>query len=194
MTGTTTQKAKGNGHYGTRQDVVFLINGIPVLVIECKIATKDEGIPLGIDQIRRCHDETPEVFVSRQLFTATDAIGFSYGVTWNTVRRNIFAWKREDIEPQISQMGTDKSSESENLCKSVSSVVEPSWLGNLELKVKTFCAIPRILAFLKKYIIFAEKDEELNKYILRQHQTDGVEKVVARALDGKRRAAARPSR
>lgn len=66
-------------------------------------------------------------------------------------------------------------------------VVEPSLLGNLELKVKTFCEVPRVLAFLKEYIIFAEKDEELNKYILRQHQTDGVEKVVARALDGKRR-------
>src|SRR5438132_3485168 len=29
-----------NGHYGTREDVVFLINGIPVLVIECKNASK----------------------------------------------------------------------------------------------------------------------------------------------------------
>ena len=183
----TEEFAYHNGHYGTRQDVVFLINGIPVLVIECKNATKDEGIALGIDQIRRYHEETPELFVPQQLFTATDAIGFSYGVTWNTVRRNIFTWKREDFEPQISQMGTDKSSASKNLCKSVSSVVEPSLLGNLELKVKTFCAITRVLAFLKEYIIFAEKDEELNKYILRQHQTDGVEKVVARALDGKRR-------
>jgi type I restriction enzyme R subunit len=34
-----------------------------VLVIECKNATKDEGIALGIDQIRRCHEETPELFV-----------------------------------------------------------------------------------------------------------------------------------
>jgi type I restriction enzyme, R subunit len=42
-----------NGHYGTREDVVFLINGVPVLVIECKNATKDEGIALGVDQIRR---------------------------------------------------------------------------------------------------------------------------------------------
>ncbi len=183
----TEEFAYHNGHYGTREDVVFLINGIPVLVTECKNAPKDEGIALGIDQIRRYHEETPELFVPQQLFTATDAIGFSYGVTWNTVRRNIFTWKKEDFEPQISQMGTDKSSESENLCKSVSSVVEPSLLGNLELKVKTFCAIPRVLAFLKEYIIFAEKDEDLNKYILRQHQTDGVEKVVARALDGKRR-------
>jgi type I restriction enzyme R subunit len=56
----------------------------------------------------------------------------------------------------------------------------------LELKVKTFCAIPQVLAFLKDYIVFAEKDEELNKYVLRQHQTGVVEATVGRALDPKR--------
>jgi type I restriction enzyme R subunit len=66
-----------NGHYGTREDVVFLINGIPVLVIECKNANKDEGIALGIDQIRRYHRETSELFVPQQIFTATEAIGFA---------------------------------------------------------------------------------------------------------------------
>ena len=89
----TEEWAFHNGHYGTREDVVFLINGIPVLVFECKNAAKDEAIALGIDQIRRYHRETPELFVPEQIFTATDAIGFSYGVTWNTVRRNIFNWK-----------------------------------------------------------------------------------------------------
>ncbi|GAA5484098.1 type I restriction endonuclease subunit R [Haloferula sargassicola] len=176
-----------NGQFGTREDVVFLINGIPVLVIECKNATKDEGIALGIDQIRRYHDETPELMVPQQLFTATDAIGFSYGVTWNTVRRNIFAWKKEDFEPQISQMDADEEDQKSNLRKSAKSAVESPLLGNLERMVKTFCAIPRVLAFLKDYIVFAEKDEELNKYILRQHQTGGVEKVVARALDPARK-------
>jgi type I restriction enzyme R subunit len=152
----TEEWAFHNGHYGTREDVVFLINGIPVLVIECKNANKDEAIALGVDQIRRYHRETPEVFVSQQLFTATDAIGFSYGVSWNTVRRNIFNWKHEQV-------------------------------GQLEAKVKTFCAIPQVLAFLKDYIIFADKDEELNKYILRQHQTGAVEATVARALELDRR-------
>ena len=147
----TEEWAFHNGRYGTREDVVFLINGIPVLVIECKNATKDEAIALGVDQIRRYHRETPELFISQQLFTATDAIGFSYGVSWNTVRRNIFNWK--DAEA-----------------------------GKLEAKVKSFCAIPQVLAFLKDYIIFAEKDEELNKYILRQHQTGAVDATVGRAL------------
>jgi type I restriction enzyme R subunit len=151
----TEEWAFHNGHYGTREDVVFLINGIPVLVIECKNASKDEAIALGVDQIRRYHRETPELFVPQQLFTATDAIGFSYGVTWNTVRRNIFNWKDEEV-------------------------------GKLEAKVKSFCAIPQVLAFLKDYIVFAEKDEELNKFILRQHQTGAVDATVGRALDPQR--------
>ena len=91
----TEEWAFHNGHYGIREDVVFLINGISVLVIECKNASKEEAIALGVDQIRRYHRETPELFVPQQLFTVTDAIGFSYGVSWNTVRRNIFEWKQE---------------------------------------------------------------------------------------------------
>ena len=143
-----------NGRYGTREDVVFLINGIPVLVIECKNASKDEAIALGVDQIRRYHTETPEVMVPEMLFTATEAIGFAYGATWSLVRRNIFNWKHEEI-------------------------------GNLEAKVKSFCAVPHVLRLMKDFILFAEKDEELQKYILRQHQTAAVDKVVERALDPK---------
>ena len=91
----TEEWAYHNGQYGTREDIVFLVNGIPVLMIECKNATRDEAIALGIDQIRRYHRETPELFVPQQLFIVTDAIGFSYGATWNTVRRNIFEWRTE---------------------------------------------------------------------------------------------------
>ena len=151
----TEEWSFNNGRYGTREDVVFLINGIPVLVIECKNVTKTDAIELGVDQIRRYHEETPELFVPQQIFTATDAIGFSYGTTWNTVGRNIFKWKAEDA-------------------------------GQLEAKVRSFCDIPNVLAFLKDYILFAERDEELHKHILRQHQTEAVNLSVARALDTQR--------
>ena len=145
-----------NSKYGNREDVVFLINGIPILVIECKNANKDEAIALGVDQIRRYHNETPELFVPQMLFTATEAIGFSYGVTWNIVRRNIFNWKHEQ-------------------------------LGQLEAKIKSFCQREYILKLLKNYIIFAEKDEALQKFILRQHQSTAVEKVIDRCHDPKRK-------
>ena len=151
----TEEFAFNNGQYGNREDVVFLINGIPVLVIECKNANKDEAIAIGVDQLRRYHDETPELMLPHQLFTVTEAIGFSYGVTWNMVRRNIFNWKDEEV-------------------------------GNLEAKIKSYCDIPHILQLLKEYIVFAEKEEELGKYILRQHQARAVEAVVERSLDFKK--------
>ena len=148
-----------NGQYANREDVVFLINGIPVLVIECKNATKDEAIAIAIDQIRRYHRETPEFFIPEQIFTATESIGFSYGVTWNTIKRNIFNWKSLSAEGMKEE------------------------IGNLEAKIKSFCDKQNILNYLKKFIVFAEKDEELNKYILHQHQKTAVEKVMDRALD-----------
>lgn len=139
-----------NGHYGNREDIVFLINGIPVVVIECKNAALDEAIAIGIDQLRRYHKETPEMMIPQQMFTVTESLGFSYGVTWNMNKRSIFNWKQEQV-------------------------------GRLEDKVKTFFNKERILAYIKDYIIFAEKDEELNKYILSQHQTKAVELVIERA-------------
>jgi len=147
-----------NGQYANREDVVFLINGIPVLVIECKNATSDEALAVGIDQIRRYHRETPEFFVPQQIFTVTESIGFSYGATWNTVKRNIFNWKVEEAGGELVET-----------------------IGNLEAKIKSFCDIRNILSCLKNYIIFAEVNEELSKYILRQHQKTAVERVVERA-------------
>jgi len=148
----TEEFVVSNSRFTTREDVVFLINGIPVLFVECKNATKSEAVALGVDQIRRYHTETPESMVPQMLFTATEAIGFAYGVTWNTVRRNIFNWKSEEA-------------------------------GNLEAKVKTFCAVPHVLRLLRDFIVFAEKDEELQKIILRQHQAAAVDRAVARCLD-----------
>lgn len=141
-----------NGIYANREDIVFLINGIPVVVVECKNADKEEAIAIGIDQLRRYHQETPEVMVPEMVFTATEAIGFAYGVTWNLVRRNIFRWKHEEA-------------------------------GNLEVKVKTFFSIPHILKLLENHIVFAERDEELQKYILQQHQVEAVERVINRCHD-----------
>lgn len=139
-----------NGQYGNREDVVFLINGIPVVLIECKSSTLDEAIAIGIDQIRRYHTETPEMVIPEQIFAVTEALSFSYGVTWNLSRRSIFDWKQAEV-------------------------------GKLEDKIKTFFTQERILAYIKDYILFSEKDEELNKYILGQHQVKAVELVVERA-------------
>ena len=59
-----------------RADVVFLINGIPVAVVETKSANKRDGLEEGVDQIRRYHSETPEMFTTAQLFGVTQMLDF----------------------------------------------------------------------------------------------------------------------
>lgn len=85
-----------NGKYRNRADVVFVINGIPVALVETKSAVKKEGIEEGIAQIRRYHRETPELVTAPQIFDVTHLIDFYYGVTWNLDRKSLFNWKDEE--------------------------------------------------------------------------------------------------
>lgn len=79
-----------------RADVLFLINSIPIVVVETKSANKTDGLSLGVDQIRRYHQETPELFTTAQLFGVTQLTDLFYGVTWNTNRKNLFNWKADE--------------------------------------------------------------------------------------------------
>src|SRR4030067_931732 len=60
-----------NGVHTIRADIVFLINGIPVILIETKAATRLDGISEGLDQVRRYHREGPELAALMQIFRLT---------------------------------------------------------------------------------------------------------------------------
>lgn len=85
-----------NGKHTNRADVVFLINGIPVAIVETKAAHHPNGIDEGVKQIRRYHAETPELMTMSQVFDITHLIHFFYGATWSLDRRNLFNWKDEE--------------------------------------------------------------------------------------------------
>lgn len=79
-----------------RPDVIFLVNGIPVALVETKSARRTDGIDEGVKQIRRYHRETPEMLAAPQVFNVTHLLDFHYGVTWNLERKAIFNWKEEE--------------------------------------------------------------------------------------------------
>lgn len=85
-----------NGQFTNRVDVLFLINGIPVAVVETKSATKANGMEIAIKQIRRYHHETPELMAHPQVFDITHLVNFFYGGTWNLDRKGLFNWKDEE--------------------------------------------------------------------------------------------------
>jgi type I restriction enzyme R subunit len=136
-----------------RADVVFLINGIPVIVVETKAATRLEGIAEALDQIRRYHAEAPDLMAQAQLFALTHLIQFFYGATWSLSRKALFNWREE------------------------------AGAADFETLVKSFVAPRRVLRVLTDYILFARKDGELTKVVLRPHQMRAAERVLSRARD-----------
>jgi len=84
-----------NGNKTIRPDVVFLINGVPVFIIETKAAHKIEGIARALDQIKRYHRECPELLAILQVYALTHLIRYYYSATWNTSEKLLFNWKEE---------------------------------------------------------------------------------------------------
>ena len=91
-----TDEFYAKNHFNAiRQDVVFIINGLPIIDCETKNATKEDAIEESIKQIDRYHNEVPELLTLQQMFVASDAMDFNYGSTWNLSRRGIFKWKSD---------------------------------------------------------------------------------------------------
>lgn len=84
-----------NGIKTIRPDIVFLINGIPVLFIETKAAHKIEGMSEALEQIKRYHRDGPELLAVLQVYVLTDIIKYLYSATWNTSEKLLFNWKNE---------------------------------------------------------------------------------------------------
>ncbi len=84
-----------NGTHTIRADVVFFINGIPVILVEAKAATKIGGISEALEQVRRYHREGPELLAMLQIFNLTNLPHFFYGATWSLSRKALFNWRAE---------------------------------------------------------------------------------------------------
>ena len=89
---------KPSGRKGNRADVMFLINGIPVCIVEHKNPQSGDAIDRAVAQLRRYEKETPELIAVSQLFNVTHLLDYWYGVTWNATRRGMARWKERPDE------------------------------------------------------------------------------------------------
>ena len=146
-----------NGTKTIRPDVVFLVNGIPVILVEAKAATRQRGMSEAFDQVVRYHRDGPELLAITQLHTLSQLVHFFYGATWSLSAKTLLNWRDETA-------GADY----EALCK-------------------TFVHPERVLRMLTDFILFTRRDDELSKVVLRPHQMRAMDKVVERAASGQRR-------
>ena len=89
---------KPTARKGNRADVMFVVNGIPVAIVEHKNPKDGNAIEHGISQLRRYEQETPELLGAPQLFNVTHLLDYWYGVTWNFNRRYMARWKQQQDE------------------------------------------------------------------------------------------------
>jgi type I site-specific restriction-modification system R (restriction) subunit len=76
---------------------VLFINGIPIILNETKSPTEKDPMREARAQVRRYHDEIPELTRAIQVMGLSDGIQSKFDPTWNLDRRNIHRWKADDI-------------------------------------------------------------------------------------------------
>ena len=91
-------KIKPAARKGNRADVMFLVNGIPVTIVEHKNPKDGGALERAVKQLRRYEMETPELLATVQLFNVTHLLDYWYGVTWNANRRDMARWKQAPEE------------------------------------------------------------------------------------------------
>ena len=95
---TSEWRLKPPARKGNRADVMFVVNGVPVAIVEHKNPTYADAIERGVTQLRRYEIETPELMGAAQLFNVTHLLDYWYGVTWNLSRRYMARWKETQEE------------------------------------------------------------------------------------------------
>ena len=100
----TDEMSFSNGVKTNRPDIVFFVNGIPVFILEAKAPHRIDGISDALKQIRRYHEETPEMMVIPQSYQVTNIIDFLYGPTWNFSDKNLFSWRLDNDKSLENQV------------------------------------------------------------------------------------------
>ncbi|MBW2428999.1 MAG: type I restriction endonuclease subunit R [Deltaproteobacteria bacterium] len=90
-------------------DIVLFVNGIPLVVIECKRSAytriKKKPVELAVDQLSdyQCRDGIPQLFLYSQLLLALARDKARYGTT-GTLRQFWAAWQEDRIDEPIRKL------------------------------------------------------------------------------------------
>lgn len=160
----TQQYVVRAGKSEKRADLVLLVNGMPLVVIEAKTPVRSSQS--WLDAAIQIHDDyeknVPELFVPNVLSVATEGKEFRYGA----VRMPVDMWGPWRLE------GADAASSMEQVENAVSSMLRPTV----------------VLDMLSSFTAYAtHKGKQRIKLIARYQQVEGVNGIVQRVIAGKPR-------
>lgn len=158
---TVTNQFKVKAEKSRIADVVVLVNGIPLVVIECKspINAKDKTGE-AFEQIKQYERDIPRLFLSNCFSMVTDGTAVLYGATGSPSK---FYADWRDPWPKAD------SDFANALDKGLWCLLEPS----------------RLLDLIAHFIVFEQTDSGTIKKICRYQQFRAVNKIVDRVVEAK---------
>jgi len=176
-------------------DIVLFVNGIPLVVIECKRSAytqvKKKPIDLAIDQLSgyQLKDGIPQFFLHTQLLLALARDKAQYGTT-GTARQFWTVWKEENIDGAIRQLLEKPMDQKdmEILLSGPFADVRKEFLKVLEQGRQVYeqdrvlyalCRAERLLEIAYKFILF----DNGTKKIARYQQYFTVHDIIKRVLN-----------
>lgn len=166
-----------------RPDITLFVNGIPVVVVECKSPKTSEPIATAVDQLRRYHNArrpageveenegSERLFITNQCLVATSYDEARVG-TIGAGARYYLEWKDTaptPLEDVRAELGKDRLSSQEKL---IAGMLRPDVL----------------LDILRHFTLFAPVSGKTVKIVSRYQQFRAVHAAVDRLLLGKTRA------
>jgi len=161
-------------------DIVLFVNGIPLVVIECKrsayLDQKKKPIDLAIDQLAgyQAKDGIPQLFLYSQLLLALARDKAEYGTT-GTPRRFWTVWKEDHLDKPIQDLLKKpiEEIEREKLLSWPFNDVRKKYLSILEEGREVYeqdrlifalCQPERLLELVYKFILFDNGEKKIARY------------------------------
>jgi len=148
-----------------RADILLFINGIPLVLIECKSPTREEvGWLDAYRQIKRYEETTPELFKYVQFSIATDGIKTLYFP-------NSFA--KESEERDLLSEWKDPYP------------FDPSQFNDDYLQITLYGMLfpPNLLDLLENFLFIRKKEDRISKVLARYPQFRASNKIFKRVID-----------
>jgi len=188
-----------SSHETRRPDIVLFVNGIPLVVVECKRPDIKESLDEAVSQIIRNQrdDEIPKLFLYSQLVLALTKNEAKYGTT-ATAAKFWAVWKeREDVDDGIAQqLRTPVTVEQKDALFSDPFRYARGYFEKLDgagsreitpqdRALYAFCRPGRLLELMFRFILFDAGEKKIARY----QQYFCVQKMLERlrSLDDKGR-------
>jgi len=162
-----------------RPDIVIFINGIPLVVIECKSpVAKHIGISKAIKQLNRYQEEIPQLFHTNQMSIALNLFGARYGTILSD-EEFYHEWKQRGNEklPNMADHPTVREMLQLGLIKDEDLSDSPT---PQEVLIAGILNKKNFLDIIQNFVVFEQERAKTVKKVCRYQQFTAVNKILKR--------------